>query len=143
MDRLSSVMLRLSLLWLVAGVVVGGAMMVDRSIPGAWRLWLQPTHGHILFVGWFLQFAIGVAYWLLPRKRSPARPLGYDLRLAQIAVVCLNGGLVLRVIGEPLDRTGHSSIGLLALSAALPIVAVILFAGQLWPRMAPKVRGAG
>jgi len=77
MDRLSSLAIRLSLVWLLLGVAVGGLMLTDRAAPGTWRLWAAPTHGHVLFVGWFLQFAIGVAYWLLPRRRSATRPLGY------------------------------------------------------------------
>lgn len=62
MDRLSVIMVRSALLWLVAGIVVGGLMLVDRAIPGDWRAWLAPSHGHMLFVGWFLQFALGIAY---------------------------------------------------------------------------------
>jgi hypothetical protein len=134
-------MVRLSLLWLLAGFIVGGAMLVDREMPGDWRLWLQPTHGHMLFVGWFLQFALGIAYWLLPRKRSPERPQGYDLRLAQVAVAALNLGLLCRVLAEPLERTDHDSAGVetaLAVSALLQIGAAVIFVLQIWPRVAAR-----
>lgn len=141
MDPLSSLMVRLALLWMLAGFLIGGAMLVDRDLPGNWRVWMQPTHGHMLFVGWFLQFALGIAYWLLPRKRTPERPVGYNLRLAQVAVAALNIGLLCRVIGEPLERDGHASDGtmaLLALSALLQISAAVIFVIQLWPRVAPR-----
>lgn len=141
MDPLSSIMVRLALLWMLAGFIIGGAMLVDRDLPGDWRLWMQPTHGHMLFVGWFLQFALGIGYWLLPRKRSPERPLGYDLRLARFAVASLNIGLLCRVLAEPLDRTGHDAAwteGLLALSALLQIGAAVIFVLQIWPRVAPR-----
>lgn len=134
-------MVRLSLLWLLAGFIVGGLMLVDREIPGNWRLWAQPTHGHMLFVGWFLQFALGIAYWLLPRKRSPERPVGYNLRTAQFAVAALNLGLLCRVIAEPLERSGHAGNGtltLLGVSAALQIGAAMVFVTQIWPRVAPR-----
>lgn len=134
-------MVRLSLLWLLAGFIVGGAMLVDRELPGNWRLWAQPVHGHMLFVGWFLQFALGIAYWLLPRKRTPERPFGYDLRWAQIAVAALNLGLLCRVIAEPLERTGHAGNGtltVLALSAVLQIAAAVVFVAQIWPRVAAR-----
>jgi hypothetical protein len=134
-------MVRLSLLWLLAGFIVGGLMLVDRDIPGDWRLWAQPTHGHMLFVGWFLQFALGIAYWLLPRKRSPERPVGYNLRLAQLAVAALNIGLLCRVIAEPLERTGHTGNGtltLLAVSAVLQVGAAVVFVTQIWPRVAAR-----
>lgn len=141
MDPLSSIMVRLALLWMLAGFLIGGAMLVDRDLPGSWRLWMQPTHGHMLFVGWFLQFALGIAYWLLPRKRTAERPVGYHLRLAQLAVAALNIGLLCRVVAEPLERDGHASDGtmvLLALSALLQISAAVIFVVQLWPRVAAR-----
>lgn len=141
MDPLSSLMVRLALLWLLAGFIVGGLMLVDRDIPGSWRLWAQPTHGHMLFVGWFLQFALGIAYWLLPRKRSPERPVGYNLRVAQAAVAALNIGLLCRVIAEPLERSGHAGDGtlaLLAISAILQVGAAVIFVTQIWPRVAAR-----
>jgi hypothetical protein len=141
MDRLSSLMLRTSLGWLLAGFVFGAAMLTDRALPGEWRLWLAPTHAHILFVGWFLQFAIGVAYWLLPRRRTDALPLGYQERAAVLAVAALNAGLALRLIAEPAERMGQANeltLALLALSAVLQVAAVTVFVVQLWPRIAPR-----
>src|SRR5687768_15624403 len=141
MDRLTSVMLRTALLWLLAGFVIGGAMLTDRHLPGDWRLWLSPSHGHMLFVGWFLQFAIGVAYWLLPRKRTPERPLGYHEPHAWLAVAALNLGLLLRVIGEVAERSGNASdltFVALSIAAVLQIVAAGVFVLQLWPRVGPR-----
>lgn len=134
-------MVRLSLLWLLAGFIIGGAMLLDRELPGQWRLWAQPTHGHMLFVGWFLQFALGIAYWLLPRKRTNERPVGYDLRTAQFAVAALNIGLLCRVVGEPLERAGHqgnTTLALLIVSTVLQIAAAVVFVSQVWPRVAAR-----
>jgi hypothetical protein len=145
MDPLSSVMLRAALIWLLAGFVIGAAMLTDRALPGQWRLWMAPSHAHMLFVGWFLQFAVGVAYWLLPRRRSTERPLGYGERAAYVAVVALNLGLVLRIIAEPAERTGNESDGtmvLLIASALLQVAAALIFVTQLWPRVAARpIRG--
>jgi hypothetical protein len=141
MDRLSSVMVRVALVWLVTGVIVGGAMLSDGFLPGDWRLWFGSTHPHMLFVGWFLQFTLGVAYWLLPRRRSTARPLGYDQSLAFAAVIGLNLGLVLRVIAEPLERSGRASEAtmiILGLSALAQVVATLIFVAQLWARAAAR-----
>jgi hypothetical protein len=141
MDPLSSTMLRASLIWLLAGFVIGAAMLTDRTLPGQWRLWMAPTHAHMLFVGWFLQFAVGVAYWLLPRRRSTERPLGYGERAAYLAVAALNLGLVLRVITEPVERaTSESTVTLILLgvSALLQLAAALVFVAQLWPRVGPR-----
>lgn len=141
MDPLSSLMLRASLLWLLAGVTIGGAMLTDRALPGQWVLWMAPSHAHMLFVGWFLQFVIGVAYWLLPRKRTPERPLGYPERIAYAAAIALNLGLALRVVAEPAERTGWGNgltLALLAAAALLQVGAVLTFALHLWPRVGPR-----
>ena len=134
-------MLRTSLIWLLAGVGIGAAMLVDRALPGQWRAWLAPSHAHMLFVGWFLQFALGVAYWLLPRRRSPERPLGYHERAASLAVVALNLGLLLRVAAEPLERAGlvsDATLAALGVSAFLQLGAVLVFVAQLWPRLGAR-----
>jgi len=92
----------------------------------------------MLFVGWFLQFALGIAYWLLPRKRSSDQPLGYNERISWLGVGALNTGLVLRMLGEPLEHTGRGNlVTLLVLfaSAILQLAAVMVFVLQIWPRM--------
>lgn len=143
MDRLTAIMVRASLLWLLAGVALGGLMLVDRAVPGAWVARALPTHVHMVLVGWLLQFAVGVAYWLFPRRRTPAAPSGYRESAALVAVGALNAGLLLRVIGEPMERSGRSSglgLGLLAASAALQVGAVAIFVFQLWPRVEARPR---
>ena len=135
-------MVRAALCWLVAGAVVGGLMLLDDALPGALVAWLAPSHAHMLFVGWFLQFVIGVAYWLLPRKRTPAQPLGYDERLGMLATLALNAGLLLRVGAEPIARMGQrSALTQVALGsvALLQVTAIVVFAAQLWPRVGPRV----
>ena len=140
-------MLRAALTWLLVGVVIGAAMLTDRALPGQWRLWMAPSHAHMLFVGWFLQVAVGVAYWLLPRRRSPERPLGYREGTAYLAVGALNLGLVLRIIAESTERTGHESdltMTVLIASALLQVAAALMFIVQLWPRVAVRpIRGNG
>lgn len=118
-------------------------MLSDTLVPGSWRLWFTPTHGHMLFVGWFLQFAVGVGYWLLPRKRLPEAPLGYDERLALAGVVILNLGLALRVIAEPVGRMGFErrlDDYVLAVSSIAQLVAIFIIARQMWGRLMPKPR---
>lgn len=138
MDRLSIIMVRCSLVWLAAGIVVGGIMLIDRAVPGDWRLWMGPSHGHVLFVGWFLQFALGIAYWLLPRKRSDVLPVGYRESIGLIGMAALNAGLAFRVLVEPFERSGHATdftLMMLILSSILQVVAVLLFISQIWPRV--------
>jgi hypothetical protein len=138
MDRVSIIFTRAGLLWLVAGVILGALMLSDNIVPGDWKLWFAPTHGHMLFVGWFLQFAIGIGYWLLPRKRTPEKPLGYDERLGMLAIVLLNAGLLLRVIAEPAGRMGYTGWlddYTLAASSLIQLAAILIIARQIWIRL--------
>ncbi len=141
MDRLSALMLRASLVWLATGAVLGGIMLNDRLIPGAWTSAFLPAHVHMLLVGWLLQFALAVAIWLLPRRRSPQRPLGYDERPVAAAAIAVNVGLVLRIVAEPLERLGRASAwtsAALAVSGVLQVAAILLFVAHLWPRAGPR-----
>lgn len=141
MDRLTVVMTRCALVWLAAGVILGGVILNDRIVPGDWVAWALPAHMHMLLVGWFLQFALAIAFWLLPRRRVPARPLGYDERIALVAAAALNLGLALRIVAEPLERAGRASAwttAALAVSALLQVGAVLTFVVQLWPRLAAR-----
>ena len=145
MDRLSAVMARCSFAWLLAGFLAGALMLTDETLAGEWRRWLLPSHGHALFVGWFVQFVFGVAYWLLPRKRSPERPVGYRTRPAYAAVAALNLGLLLRVIAEPAERAGHGGSWtepVFAVSALLQVGAAAVFVAQVWGRVAPRTMRA-
>lgn len=141
MDRLSSWMVRISLIWLFAGMSAGAAMMSDGFLRGHWRVWMGPTHGHMLFAGWFLQFATGIAFWLLPRSRTLSRPLGYRERRSMIAVAALNFGLILRVIAEPAQRSGHMGDWIditLTASALFQVASIGVLIVELWPRVSPR-----
>lgn len=138
MDRFTIFAVKTSLIWMLIGFVIGGLMLVDHMVPGNWRAWLLPTHGHMLFVGWFVQFVIGIAFWLLPRKRRPELPLGYGEHKAFIALAMLNIGLGMRVIAEPLWRDRQEGIwidSLLAGSSILQVGAIFIFVTQMWPRI--------
>ena len=145
MDRVSVVFVRAALVWLLLGFGLGALMLSDAVLPGHWHVWFAPTHGHMLFVGWFLQFAIGVGYWLLPRKRLPALPLGYHEGRALLAIALLNGGLLLRVIAEPAGRMGHAgrwADSVLVASSVLQLAAIVIIVTQIWGRIAPKPKRA-
>ena len=141
MDPVSVRFVRAALLWLVAGGALGALMLSDSLAPGDWRRWFAPTHGHILFVGWFLQFAVGIGYWLLPRKRTADRPLGYHERWAFVAFALLNSGLLARIIAEPAERIGEGGRfvdAMLAASSVLQLAAIVIVARQIWGRITPR-----
>lgn len=88
---------------------------------------------HLLTVGWLLQLISGVAYWMFPRH--PTHPPRGDDRLGWTALVLLNSGLLLRLIGEPWRLGAGGPAWPLALSAMLQFTAIALLVALLWPRI--------
>ncbi len=91
---------------------------------------LRPLHVELLLIGWTVQLAFGVAYWILPRRPGLGRG---NERLAWTASVVLNLGVL--------------SVGLGGVFTAPPLVLVagrssellgaLLFAAHAWGRVRP------
>jgi hypothetical protein len=124
--RLSIWLVRTALLALAAGAALGALIL---AAPGLLR-W-RPLHAELLTVGWTVQLAFGVAYWILPRFRS-GRERGRE-ELGWAAFVLVNLGVVLVGVGRSVPGAdgwalaGRSAEGLGALA----------FAAQAWPRVKP------
>jgi cbb3-type cytochrome oxidase subunit 1 len=128
--RLSVWMVRAALLALAAGAALGAVLLADPSFAGGVARW-RPLHAELLTVGWTVQLAFGVSYWILPRFRSGSER-GRE-ELGWTAFVLVNLGVVLVGIGrsvpgaESWALAGRSSEGLAAAA----------FAAQAWPRVKP------
>lgn len=83
--------IRAACLHLVAGWSIGALMLVDKGIGLEWRVFdLLGLHIHLLFFGWMVQLAFGVAYWMLPtfgRDRGRKPQAVAAVLLANIAIV--------------------------------------------------------
>lgn len=134
MPLLSRWFVRSAILALLLGLLgaTGVALRGSAGLP-AWVATLDPVVIHLLTVGWLTQMIFGVAYWMFPRF-SAATPRGSE-RLGWLAWIGLNGGLALRVIGEPLVATGARAGGFLVASAMLQLVAGLAFTANTWPRV--------
>jgi hypothetical protein len=96
---------------------------------GAWRL--LPAHIEFLLVGWTVQLAMGVGFWILPRYMRGA-PRG-DERLVWAAYGCLNAGVLLAGLGQwPAAPAWVVITGRLS-----EFLAAALFASHAWPRVKP------
>ncbi len=116
------------------------AVPVTVNLPSFVR-YLNPAYFHLFLVGWVTQMIFGVIYWMFPII-TRARPRGNE-RLGWASYILLNGGLLLRVIGEPLNSTNPAAgFGwLLAVSALLQWLAALFFVILAWPRVKDKYRG--
>lgn len=131
MPRLSVWFVRCSLVYLLLGLTLGALMLANKGIPFAPRAWnLLGPHIEFLLLGWMLQLAMGVAFWILPRLGSGS-PRGKEL-LIYSAFVLLNLGIwigALRLYLEPswLTVTGR----------VLEASSVLLFVLGSWRRIKP------
>lgn len=109
MPRLSTWLVRASLVCLVAGALLGAALLAAPAvIPGAapppvpGRTGLVPAHVELMAVGWLAQLAMGVAYWILPRaggERPAAGPAAAGAGLLSAGVLAATLGAA---AGRPL-----------------------------------------
>lgn len=140
MPRLTRYFIKTALVYLVASLLVGVLVLARAAFDlpsevAAAMAALTPVYFHLFMVGWVMQLICGMLFWMLPRQ-SKERLRGNE-RLAWLAFVTLNAGLIARAIGEPLAalRPDLGAGWLLALSAGLQLIGGWAFIGNAWPRV--------
>lgn len=132
MPRLTVWMVRTALLELGIGITLGALMLWNKGSLLDLRIWLLvSTHLELLIVGWLMQFAFGVAFWILPRFTQ--EPRYGNIRRGWVGYALLNGGILLVIIGiwiaglpvlQPIGRL-------------VELIAVLTLGSVLWPRVKP------
>jgi hypothetical protein len=139
MPRLSQLLIRTALIWLAIGYTIGGLLLLNKGVPVLPWLWtLRLTHVHLLLVGWLVQFACGVAFWILPRL--DASGTRGDERLVWLCYGALNGGVALAALHDPLVATIGDTLAVRAASVIAGIVyvvAITAFVAHAAPRVVP------
>jgi len=127
---LSILLVRTALCWLAAGVAMGALLLASKAAPlPAGVLRLFHLHSEAVLVGWMVQFAMGVAWWILPKyprlpERGPAAPVW-------VAWVLLNAGVLLAGLGRSLG----ASDGVVMAGRSAELLAAAAFAVAAWPRV--------
>ena len=110
MPRLSVYFVRASLLYLLISFSIGGLMLANKGMMISPMIWsLLPLHMEFAFIGWMIQLALGVAFWILPRFRRGA-PRG-DERWSWLALVLVNAGILLVLLDMLFDGQGFALAG--------------------------------
>ena len=136
MPRLSVWLVRASLLYLVLGFGLGAAMLAGRALPIGGLAALRPLHIEMLTLGWIVNLAIGVGYWILPRHATgPER----GSAAATIAGVLLNAGIIVVGVGAALD----AAPAVLLAGRGAEAGAAFAFALHAWTRVKPYGAGRG
>lgn len=122
----------------------GGWMSVLEATGGNAGALLPVEHAHLAFVGWLVNTVIGFALWLLPlnRQRFPQTQGRYLQWMPWTIYAGLNGGLVMRIVSEPLVTQNAIARVALVASAILQVGAIAVFAVLAWSRTRPPARPA-
>jgi hypothetical protein len=125
---MSRVFLRLALLHLVTGAVLGAWLLGAK---GGWPPpppgWFRSAHVELLLLGWIVNLIMGTAYWILPRHATgPARGRAGPVVFALFA---FNAGVAVAAAGwAP------------AAGRALEAAGAAAFALHAWSRVRPSFR---
>ncbi len=131
MPRLSVWAVRLSLLYMLAGFSMGAVMLANKGVPFApWAWKLLPGHIDMLLLGFVIQLAIGMGYWILPRYRTRSRG---NERLVWLSIGLLNLGIWLAGLAGGISLPA----GWLVTGRLLEGAAAVLFIFQAWGRVRP------
>lgn len=125
MPTLTRWFIKSSLVYLVVAMIMGALLLVQPVLGLSNSIQsLKPVYLHCIFIGWVTQLIMGVGYWMFP-KYTREKPRGSE-RLAWGVYVCLNLGMVLRIIGEPAMLWGPGGVmGWIVSIASM----LLLFAG--------------
>lgn len=131
MPRLTVWMLRLALLALLGGAVIGAALLGGLSAAQRHAGALRALHVDLMLFGWLVQSVLAVAYWILPRRstlpeRGPGVPAWVAFALFQMGVAAAT-----------LAPMAPTPSALLLLGRLLLVAATLLFLLLLIPRVKP------
>lgn len=123
-------MIRLSLVYLLVGILLGALMLTHKAFAIHPSIWMfLSIHIEVTIFGWIIQFTLGTAYWMLPRfLEGPPRG---DSKFAYAMIGSLNLGIIFVILdslllsGVPFDLFGR----------ILELTAVVLFVMLHWNRI--------
>ena len=129
--------IKTSFLFLVAGLLIGGYILVAEFAVGRYpsRLFIT-AHVHLLLVGFMLMIVMGVATWMFPRPgRDDAR---YRPALAEAVYWIMTLGTALRAISEvAAGVAGGDALlrAVIVLGGSAQLVGALLFVVNMWWRV--------
>lgn len=132
--------IKTAIAFLIAGLLIGGWMIVQRELgqraPSQYEV---SAHTHTLFVGFVMMMILGVALWLFPRPdKTDSR---YRPSLIEAAYWLLTVGTAARTAGELLRPTFTAGFvrWLVVLCGFAQIAGLLVFFYTMWFR----IRGLG
>lgn len=136
MPHLSRIAIRLAFFHAWLGFGLATLIIAQKGQPNIFSAQIASwvlAHVNLLLVGWMVQLALGVAYWILPRLPNTRTERG-RFGFAVSAFVCLNGGVWIYT-GGILWAWGELQI----LGLALQILAILNYGIHVYPRIRPTI----
>jgi hypothetical protein len=132
MPRLSVYFVRASLIYLAVGFTFGGLLLANKGVLISPLIWsLLPIHIEVLFMGWLVQLALGVAFWILPRfTKGP--PRGNET-LTWLALIFINVGILSMTLS-----TVFNLAWLVLIGRTFEVVSISGFLLAAWGRVRPS-----
>lgn len=116
---------------LAVSIELSRSGVIETALTG-----LIPVFWHFLLVGWITQIIMGVSIWMFPRKKRGEVRGGE--KHARVAFYCLNAGLILRAIAEPVTAVTPGFTWVqwtLIFSAVLQVAGGLAYVAGIWPRI--------
>lgn len=130
MPRLSVWFIRTALVYLASGFTFGMLLLFHKGVPlNPWMWQLLPLHIECVLIGWTVQLAMGVAFWILPRFGA----LRGNESLAWLAYGLINVGVLAVGLGGALAAPP----GITLAGRVAELLSVVFFAIHAWPRVKP------
>src|SRR4029453_132440 len=136
--------IKTSFLFLVAGLLLGGYILLAEFVMGRYppRLFIT-AHVHLLLVGFMLMIVMGVGPWLFPRPgRDDAR---YRPALAEAVYWIMTIGTALRAISEVAAGVTEGTAilrALIVVGGSAQLMGALLFVLNMWWRVRMPVTPA-
>jgi cbb3-type cytochrome oxidase subunit 1 len=126
-----------SFVFLMAGLVLGGYLVVAQFVLGVYppRLFIT-AHVHLLLVGFMLMIVMGVATWMFPRPARDDRR--YRPELAEVVYWTMTVATALRAAAEltaPFIPSGGAVRAAIALGGLGQLAGAVLFVANMWSRV--------
>lgn len=132
MPRQSVWFIKASFLYLVVGFTIGGLMLANKGILfSSLIITLLPMHMEFLLLGWLVQLAMGVVFWISPRFTG-TKPRG-NLGLINLVFWVFNIGVLFVSFAPYLYTSGLKLIGKI-----MELISVVGFGVGTWNRIKPS-----
>lgn len=106
MPTVSVFLIRTAFIYLLTGIGIGTALLIEKGVSFAPQIWLLlPVHIELLLSGWLLQFVMGVAYWMFPKFLTIKARGNTNIAIAMF--VLYNFGMIV-LISAHIWETKHS-----------------------------------